>query len=115
MAEDPGKNAVCWLVLTTCPDAESADRLAQVLVGRNMAACVNIQPQVRSIYRWQGRVEESAEHLLFIKTAAARYQELQDVIEANHPYELPEVVAVPIVAGLNEYLSWIHQTVCERP
>lgn len=115
MAEDPGRNAAYWLVLTTCPDAESADRLAQVLVGRNLAACVNIQPQVRSIYRWQGRVEESAEHLLFIKTAAARYQELQDVIQANHPYELPEVMAVPIVAGSSEYLSWIHQTVCERP
>ncbi len=113
MAEDPGKNAAYWLVLTTCPDADSAGRLAQLLVSRNLAACVNIQPGVRSVYRWQGKVESSAEHLLFIKTAAMRYEALQDVIKANHPYELPELVAVPIVAGSSEYLSWMHQTVCE--
>lgn len=113
MAEGPGKNAAYWLVLTTCPDAESADRLAETLVRRNLAACVNIQPQVRSIYRWQGRIESAGEHLLLIKTTAARYRELQDVIEANHPYELPEVIAVPIVAGSDEYLSWLHKTVCE--
>ncbi|MCG3201917.1 MAG: Divalent-cation tolerance protein CutA [Gammaproteobacteria bacterium] len=113
MAEDLGTKAAYWLVLTACPDAVSAERLAETLVRRNLAACVNIQPQVRSIYRWRGRIESSGEHLLLIKTAAARYRELQDVIEANHPYELPEVIAVPIVAGSGEYLSWLHQTVCE--
>ncbi|MEZ5445998.1 MAG: divalent-cation tolerance protein CutA [Gammaproteobacteria bacterium] len=113
MAEDRGKNASYWLVLTTCPDADSAERLAHLLVSRNLAACVNIQPGVRSVYRWQGTVESSAEHLLSIKTAATRYEALQDVIKANHPYELPEVVAVPIVAGSSEYLSWICQNLCD--
>lgn len=115
MADDPDEKGEFWLVLTTCPDAGSADRLAEMLVSRNLAACVNIQPQVRSIYRWQGKVESSAEHLLLIKTAADHYDAVESLIKANHPYELPEVIAVPIVAGSRDYLGWIHQSVCESP
>ncbi len=115
MADDIDRKPTCWVVLTTCPDADSADRLAEMVVARNLAACVNIQPQVRSIYRWQGNVERAAEHLLLIKTTAARYDELECLIRANHPYELPEVIAVPIVAGSSDYLGWIHTTVCESP
>jgi periplasmic divalent cation tolerance protein len=115
MADDPDEKVEFWLVLTTCPDAGCADRLAEMLVSRNLAACVNIQPQVRSIYQWQGKVESSAEHLLLIKTAADRYAAIETLIKANHPYELPELIAVPIVAGSRDYLGWIHQSVCESP
>lgn len=99
-----------WLILSTCPDASSAARLAGLLVERGLAACVNIQAGVNSVYRWQGKTEQASEHLLLIKTSAARYDEVETCIKAHHPYELPEIVAVPIVAGSKEYLSWVGET-----
>lgn len=103
----------CILVLTTCPDRAAAERLARVLVEGALAACVNVLPGVRSIYRWRGALESADEHLLLIKTAAARYDKLENAIRANHPYELPEVIAVPITAGSNDYLQWINSLVSQ--
>lgn len=95
------------LVFTQMPDAESAAALGAALVEARLAACVSLLPAVQSIYRWQGRVEQAGEVPLLIKTTAARYAALEAMIRARHPYELPEIVAVPVTHGLAEYLAWI--------
>ena len=95
------------LVLTTCPDAEVAERLAQVLVQERLAACINILPVARSVYWWKGRVESAAEQLLIIKSMTDAYGSIQKRIRELHPYELTEVIAVPVVDGLPDYLAWI--------
>jgi periplasmic divalent cation tolerance protein len=95
------------LVLTTLPDAASAGRIAEMLVGERLAACVNILPPARSVYRWQGRVEQAEETPLLIKTTAARYPALESRLLQEHPYELPEILAVPIAHGLPAYLGWV--------
>jgi len=95
------------LVLTTCPDAGAAERIAQTLVAEQLAACVNVLPPMRSFYRWRGAVETANEQLLIIKIRARDYDAVQQRVRALHPYELPEVIAVPIVAGLDAYLAWI--------
>lgn len=94
------------LVLTHLPDADSADALAAALVGDQLAACVNILPACRSMYRWQGEIERIEEVPLIIKTTAARYAALEAAIRARHPYELPEIVALPL-QGLPDYLAWV--------
>jgi periplasmic divalent cation tolerance protein len=99
----------CQIVLTTCPDADSAARLARALVEEKLAACVNVLPPMRSVYRWKGRIEEASEQLLVIKSAVAQFPALRDRLRALHPYELPEIVALPIRDGLPEYLAWILQ------
>jgi periplasmic divalent cation tolerance protein len=96
------------IVLTACPDPESAGRLARVLVEERLAACVNILPPMRSIYRWKGRVEDAGEQLLVIKSSVAQFPAIRDRIRNLHPYELPEIIAVPIADGLPEYLAWLH-------
>jgi len=95
------------LVTTNLPDAARARALAARLVEQRLAACVNILPPCRSIYRWQGKVEEAEEVPLLIKTRAACYPALEAAIRAGHPYELPEIVAVRIENGLPEYLNWV--------
>jgi periplasmic divalent cation tolerance protein len=95
------------LVITTLPDLESAERLAAELVEAGLAACVNIGAEVTSVYRWEGQLQRGTERMLTIKTSPARYAELEQAIVASHPYELPEVIALPITTGLNEYLAWI--------
>lgn len=95
------------LVLSTCPDAATARTIATALVEQGLAACVNVVPGIESIYRWQGRVEHGNELLLIIKTRSERYAELEQAIVALHPYELPEIVAVPLASGLPAYLGWI--------
>lgn len=101
-----GTPSVC-LALSTAPDGETAARIARALVEERLAACVNLVPAVRSIYRWQGRVEDDAEVLLVIKTRAERVDALAERLRALHPYELPELVALPIAAGLAPYLDWV--------
>ncbi len=96
------------IVLNTCPDAETAQRIATELVAQQLAACVNIIPNIKSVYRWHGKVESGSEYLLVIKTNSDCYTELEQVILTLHPYELPEVVAVPINTGLPAYLDWIN-------
>lgn len=95
------------LCLTTCPDPDSADRLARALVEERLAACVSVLPGVQSTYRWQGALEQASEYLLLIKTTRARYPALQARLPALHPYELPELVAVESSAVLPAYLHWV--------
>ena len=95
------------LVLTNCPDEEAANTIALAIVEARLAACVNILPRVQSIYRWQGRVESATEIPLLIKSTAARYPALQETIRALHPYEIPEIIALPIGHGLPAYLNWL--------
>jgi periplasmic divalent cation tolerance protein len=95
------------LVITNLPDEASAATLAQALVEARVAACVNVMAPCRSVYRWQGALETVTEVPLLIKTSAARYAALEAAIRAGHPYELPEIVAVPIERGLPDYLAWV--------
>ena len=95
------------IVLTNCPDAEVADRIARTLVEQKLAACVNRMPAVDSVYRWQGAVERAVEVPLLIKSTRERLPEVQEAIRALHPYEVPEIVAIPVVAGLPAYLRWV--------
>lgn len=95
------------LILTNMPDIPTAQTLAQQLVADRLAACVNILPGVQSVYQWQGAVEQACETSLLIKTTQARYAELESAIRAAHPYQVPEIIAVPVVAGLPAYLDWI--------
>jgi periplasmic divalent cation tolerance protein len=95
------------LVFTNAPSPESARHIARSLVDARLAACVNILPACQSIYRWQGAVEEAAELPILIKTTAAHYQAVEAAIRLAHPYELPEIVAVPVERGLPGYLTWV--------
>jgi periplasmic divalent cation tolerance protein len=95
------------LVLTTFPDAASAERLAGDLVRDGLAACINIAAPSTSVYLWQGEVETATEVAVQIKTVRARFAAVRDAIVASHPYELPEVIAVSITDGLPDYLAWI--------
>ncbi len=95
------------VVLCTCPDEETAARIAHTLVAEGLAACVNRLAGVVSTYRWQGQIEEDSEQLLVIKTARARLDAIERRIGELHPYELPEVIAVPIDAGSEAYLEWL--------
>jgi periplasmic divalent cation tolerance protein len=97
--------------LCTCPDGAPAARLAEMLVGDGLAACVNRLPGVVSNFRWEGRVQQEAETLLLIKTTEDRLEALTARITDLHPYELPEVVAVPVLGGLEQYLDWIRTSV----
>ena len=97
------------LVLCTCPDQDTAQNIANHLVDNKLAACVNILPGVISVYHWQGNRESAQEHLLLIKTTQKAYNKLEKALCELHPYELPEVIAVPIQNGLTAYLEWINQ------
>lgn len=95
------------LVLTNCPDDAVADRIARTLVEQGLAACVNRLAPVASIYRWRGAVERATETPLLIKTTRERYPAVEQAVRALHPYEVPEIVALDIVAGFAPYLRWI--------
>lgn len=95
------------LVITNLPDEQSAARLAQQLVEARVAACVNQLAPCTSTYRWQGNIETATEVPLLIKTTSAAYPRLEQLIRAAHPYELPEIIAVPVTAGLPAYLDWV--------
>jgi periplasmic divalent cation tolerance protein len=95
------------VVLTNLPDRAAAQKLAQELVAQKLAACVNVLAECASVYRWQGKVESTVEIPVLIKTRAGRYAEVEDAIRRLHPYELPEIVAVPVVRGFGDYLDWV--------
>ena len=95
------------LVLTNLPDRAAAERLADTLIEKRVAACVNILAPCRSVYRWKGAVQHDEEYPMLIKTAAERYPDLEAAIRAAHPYELPEIIAVSIERGLPAYLEWL--------
>ena len=99
------------LVLSTTGSEVEAQKIAHALVERHLAACVNIIPRIQAVYRWQGKVERSEEYLLLIKTAKARFDEVQTAIAELHSYELPECIAVSIDGGSIEYLKWLSDSV----
>ena len=99
------------LVLTTCPTAETAESLATALVTEGLAACVNHVPGVHSTYIWSGQLQQDNEILLLIKTTADRLAELETRLKALHPYELPELVAIPAAGGSDAYLQWVRDSV----
>jgi periplasmic divalent cation tolerance protein len=101
------------VVLSTVASPEDAQRIARELVERGLAACVNIVPGVTSVYRWQGRIETDAEHLLVIKTTAEGFEALRAGILSLHPYEVPEVLALPVRGGHGAYLAWLDENVGE--
>lgn len=98
-------------VFLTAPNGEEATRLADLLVGAQLAACVQILPEMESVYRWQGKIERQSEILLIVKTTAGKFADLEREVRALHSYETPEIVAVPIVAGSNPYLEWLTASV----
>jgi len=95
------------VVLVTGPDAAQAAALARALVEERLAACGNVVPAIRSIYRWEGKVQDEAEALLLLKTTRERFPALRDRILALHPYRVPEVLALPVEAGSEPYLAWV--------
>lgn len=109
MAGIRGENVAAdvLLVLTNCPDEETAERIARALVENRLAACVNELPSVESTYRWQGRVERAVEVPLLIKCTRERYAALEEAIRQLHPYTVPEIIAIPVVAGFAPYLRWV--------
>ena len=94
-------------VLTNLPDSESAFNLARELVRRRVCACANVLPAATSFYRWEGREEQASEHPVLLKSTLERYPALEAAIRELHPYDLPEIIAWPVVAGLAEYLRWV--------
>lgn len=99
------------LILCTCPDRETAEKIARHLVEGRLSACVNILPGVTSVYAWKGRLETAEEQLLLIKSNLGRYPDVEQAIRALHPYELPEIIALPVERGLPGYLNWIDSCV----
>ena len=98
------------VVLVTTPSAEEAARLARAVVEEKLAACGNVVPAVRSIYRWEGKICDEQEALLVLKAPARRFPELRDRIVALHPYDVPEVIALRIEDGSERYIDWIVQS-----
>jgi periplasmic divalent cation tolerance protein len=96
------------VTLCTCPDKDTAERIARLLVENKLAACVNILPNIKSIYSWKSQVETAEEQLLIIKSSNQGYQAIETAIRSHHPYEIPEIIAFPIECGLPEYINWIN-------
>ncbi|MGY6277765.1 divalent-cation tolerance protein CutA [Methylomonas sp. MgM2] len=99
------------LIYCTCPNQESAERIARQLVSAKLAACVNILPGVTSVYEWDGQIETAQEHFLLIKSRKDRYAAIEAAIKANHTYDIPEIIAVAIDNGSNDYMQWIDSCV----
>lgn len=105
----PPMSTPLLLILCTVPDRQTALALSKSLVEQGLAACVNVTTPVTSIYQWQGELEQSEEILLLIKTTKKQYQSVEAVLRTEHPYELPEIIAVPVEQGLNGYLNWVER------
>jgi len=102
------------VVLSTCGSAEEAAKIARALVEKKLAACVNVMPAVRSFYRWKGVIEDEQESLLVIKSSRALFNDLRVEIEKLHSYEVPEVIAVPVVDGSEGYLEWLDRELAAK-
>ena len=100
-----GEDAI--VVFMTAANGEEATRLADLLIGAHLAACVQILPEMESVYRWEGKIERQSEILLLAKTTTAKLADLEREVRALHSYETPEIIAVPIVAGSSPYLAWL--------
>ena len=103
------------VVFMTAAEGQEAARLADALVEKRLAACLQILPQMQSVYRWQGKVERQREVLLIAKTVSSRFEELEKEVRALHSYETPEIVAVPLLAGSTPYLAWLETSVSVEP
>ncbi|MDR7485606.1 MAG: divalent-cation tolerance protein CutA [Armatimonadota bacterium] len=99
------------VILVTCSRADEASRIAQALVDEHLAACVNVVPGLRSVYRWQGRVEHADELLLIVKTSRDRLDEVVARVQGLHSYTVPEVIALPVQGGAAPYLAWLEAQV----
>lgn len=99
------------IVLCTCPDAKSAESIADNLVENQLAACVNIVSGMTSVYRWKGKIEKSQELLLIVKSKSAVFSTVKNAILKIHPYELPEIISIPLQNGYSDYLSWIDNNI----
>ena len=99
------------VVLTTCASAEEAEKIARGLIDKRLAACVNVLAGARSFYRWKGALEDAAEHLLLIKSKRELFSRLRAALEALHPYEVPEIIVLPIIDGSFAYLNWLEAQV----
>ncbi|WP_457626206.1 divalent-cation tolerance protein CutA [Persephonella sp.] len=102
------------VVFVTTPDKDTAEKLALKLVENKLAACVNITEQVKSVYFWQGNIENEKESLMIIKSREDLFEKLEQFIKENHPYTIPEIIALPIIKGSSEYLNWIDETVSRK-
>lgn len=112
LSATPATVLICYC---SCPDAESARSIAETLVDERLAACVNQLAGVCSTYRWQGKVTSDTEILLLIKTSATRFEALKTRLLQLHPYELPELIAVPVACGHTAYLDWVRDSVSDEP
>ncbi|KYK28727.1 MAG: hypothetical protein AYK23_05480 [Candidatus Proteinoplasmatales archaeon SG8-5] len=101
------------IIMTSCPNNESAEEIIEALLERNQAACIQIT-NIDSYYRWQGRINLEQERLLLIKTRSILYQKVERTIKDNHPYRVPEIIMVPITAGSEDYFKWMDE-VTEGP
>jgi periplasmic divalent cation tolerance protein len=106
-----GPSAEACVVLVTAPNADKAVEIARALVELRLAACGNVIPTIRSIYRWQGKVEDGAEAMLVLKTSRDRFAALREKVIALHPYEVPEILELPVGEGNPAYLAWIAESV----
>jgi periplasmic divalent cation tolerance protein len=111
MADDAGDAIVVFM---TAASGEEAARLAEMLVGAHLAACVQILPEMESVYRWQGQIERQSEVLLLAKTTKDKFEELEREVRALHSYETPEILAVPVTAGSEPYLKWLNEVTDQR-
>jgi periplasmic divalent cation tolerance protein len=100
------------LAISTFPDAETADHIAQTLIAEKFAACANIIPAVQSIYRWKDKIETAGEVIVFFKTTLDQQAAFQEKLRSLHPYDVPEIIFVPVVTGLSDYLRWVIENCC---
>jgi periplasmic divalent cation tolerance protein len=105
---EQGNNTAC-LVLCTCPDRETAQRLAEELVKARLAACVNVVGDVHSVFRWEGVVQDASEVLMIAKTSSDSYPALEAWLQDSHPYDVPEILMLPVGGGLESYLTWVNK------
>jgi len=103
-----------YVVFCTVPKGDTGEKIAKSLVEKRLAACVNIIDKIRSIYLWQGKIEDDTESLLIIKTDSKKFEELKKAIKEIHPYTVPEIIALPIVEGIDLYLNWIDEVLFEK-
>ena len=106
-SRNPGKSTNSVVVLITVGSEEEASKIAKLLVNKKKAACVNIVPRVDSLFRWKGKIESARESLLLVKTRASLLPEIIDLVKQVHSYEVPEIIALPIISGSKEYLKWL--------
>lgn len=102
---------IAIVVMTTCPDQPTAETVAAILVERKLAACVQINPSIKSVYMWESEIRNESETLLLIKTLSSKYPLLEKTIKENHPYKVPEILAVPASDVSDDYLKWMKEVV----